>query len=570
MTTSARVAIECSNCSSLRAQLAARDARINDLLAQLRETLKLLDSLQADVQRMREQADRTCPNSPERVAKDELQLAFQSLLATQPDLATARANDAEIAAPDASSALGRLNDRDPEKRTRKPHGRRSAIDLSKLAQKRVVLDPPDVIASNGEGWICIGEEISHRLAYRPASFLDLVIVRRKFVQQSLRTAGDGSTTVEIAELPDSLLPRLMADTSAIAHIAVSKYGDSLPLHRQERISARHGFEIPRSTQCDWLVAGHKDAYRVVDAMFAEARSKARYIATDATGAPVRGNGKCDLWHHFVFVAERDHVVFRYSQEHNSARITEMLAGYRGYVVADAALIYDTLYRDCGMIECGCWSHARRYLWRALESERPRALEGLSLVAKIFEADRLTAKLAPAERTHARAQRAGPILDALDRWIAATEPVADPRGRLEKAIVYIKNQREALGRFLLDGVLPIHNNDAERQLRAAVLGRANWSAFESETGLKLYSTYRSLIASCALHDLNPETYLEQLLRLLPNWPSSRVIQLAPKYWKATIATLDARHQAIIAAPWELDPSALSVGPEVGRPTRFKVA
>jgi transposase len=557
MTTSARVTIEpCIHCESLRAQVATRDAQIAEMRAQLRECLKLIDSQQADLRRMREEADRTRPNTPERVTREELQLAFEQVLAAQPDLAKAQANDAAIASADAKAALGRTNDSERERNSRrgKPHGRRSHIDLSTLPQKRVVIDPPDAIAENGEGWVCVGEEVSNRLAYRPATFINMVLVRRKLVR--VETLSH-ERRIQIAELPDSLRPRSMADTSVVAHIAVSKYGDSLPLHRQERISARHGFEISRSTQGDWLVAHHQDAERVVAAMFADARASARFIATDATSAPVRAPGKCQNWHHFVFVAERDHVIFRHARDHTSETVAKMLRGYRAFVVADAALIYDTLYRDGGMIECGCWSHARRYLWRALESERARALEGLALVAKIFEADRLTANLPLAARTIERAQRAGPILDALDQWIDATKPHADPRGRLEKAIGYIENQREALRCFLRDGALPIHNNEAERQLRAPVLGRANWTAFENETGLKLYSTYRSLIASCALHDINPETYLEQMLRLVPNWPSTRVIQLAPKYWKQTLAGLDAKHRAITTAPWEVDPATLSV-------------
>jgi transposase len=95
------------------------------------------------------------------------------------------------------------------------------------------------------------------------------------------------------------------------------------------------------------------------------------------------------------------------------------------------------------------------------------------------------------------------------------------------------------------------------LRAPVLGRANWAAFENETGLKLYSTYRSLIASCALHGLNPERYLEQVLRLVPHWSTGRVIELAPKYWTQTVAGLDAERRTIITAPWELDPASIAL-------------
>ncbi len=96
--------------------------------------------------------------------------------------------------------------------------------------------------------------------------------------------------VTIAPLPSNLWPRVMGDPSAIANIIIGKYDDILPLNRQETISGRQGFALPRSTQCEWLGAGYAASYRVVDAMFAEAKRTALCIATDSTSVPVRGDG----------------------------------------------------------------------------------------------------------------------------------------------------------------------------------------------------------------------------------------------------------------------------------------
>ena len=43
---------------------------------------------------------------------------------------------------------------------------------------------------------------------------------------------------------------------------------------------------------------------------------------------------------------------------------------------------------------------------------------------------------------------------------------------------------------------------------------------------------SLLASCGLHQVEPWTYLRDLFCLLPSWPRSRVLELAPAYWKRT--------------------------------------
>jgi hypothetical protein len=116
-----------------------------------------------------------------------------------------------------------------------------------------------------------------------------------------------------------------------------------------------------------------------------------------------------------------------------------------------------------------------------------------------------------ERTGARAARARPVLAIFDQWIARHREQVDPRGPLDKAI--------------------------------------DWQWFANETGLRWYTTFRSLIASAALHGLNAQEYLEQLLLLAPHWPVTRMIDLAPKYWAQTVAGLDARQRAILTRPWE---------------------
>jgi hypothetical protein len=349
----------------------------------------------------------------------------------------------------------------------------------------------------------------------------------------------------------------MADPSAIANVIVSKYDDILPLKRQERISERQGFVLPRSTQCGWLTLAYQLCVRVTSAMFLDAIGHAHCIATDATGAPVRAPGKCDKWHMFVLIADHSHVLFRYTEEHSSAAVSQMLAGFKGYVLADASKVFDILYRDHEMTEVGCWYHQRRYFWRGLECDRDRALEGMAIISKLFEVERECKDMPLLEKTSTRAARAGPILELFDEWVEHHRGQVDPRGPLDAAITYYDNQRDALRRFLEDGSLSLHNSGSEQQLRNLALGRHAWLYFANETGLKWYATFRSLLASCRMHGLNSQLYLEQLLRLAPHWPVTRMLELAPKYWDRTLAGLDDRQRLIITRPWELSSPSLAL-------------
>lgn len=556
----------CGGCETLRAELEVERARTAELLAEnarlhseLAEALRLAELQQADLERYRKAYEDVRPNHPERVPAEQLLLGFSEVL--EMFKGGAPVNDIAEAAAGANLAAQKKR----KKKKRHAHGRRNALDLRDLETKEVEIIPDEVIAAGGKGFKRIGEETSSRVAFRAASYVHLLIRRVKFVrveqdadaaalpERATITCADSleSSPVIIAPLPESVWPNVMADPSAIAHVIISKYDDSLPLHRQERISARDGFALPRSTQCGWLGRAYEATYRIVDAMFEDAKARAFCIATDATGAPVRASGKCEQWDVFVFLADRDHVIFRYVEGHaTSDKFKALLAGFRGHLLADAAPIYDALYESGHVIEHCCWFHCRRYFYRALETDKTLALGPLSLIAKLFEIDGECAEISDHDvRTTTRAQRSKPLLELLDQWMDRHRDQVDPRGPLATAIGYYDNQHDALHRFVDDARIALHNNSSEQQLRNLALGRHNWTFFANETGLRWYTTFRSLIASCRLHGLNAETYLEEVLRLAPHWPAHRVLELAPKYWTATREGLDDKQRAILARPWE---------------------
>jgi hypothetical protein len=66
-----------------------------------------------------------------------------------------------------------------------------------------------------------------------------------------------------------------------------------------------------------------------------------------------------------------------------------------------------------------------------------------------------------------------ILEEIDRVRAELSRTALPKSGLGEALRYLNNQREVLGRFLLDGRLKPDNNGAENQLRVVAVKRKNW-------------------------------------------------------------------------------------------------
>ena len=82
-------------------------------------------------------------------------------------------------------------------------------------------------------------------------------------------------------------------------------------------------------------------------------------------------------------------------------------------------------------------------------------------------------------------------------------------------------------------MPIHNNLSELNLRRQAVGRKAWLFVGSEDGARVNTTFVSLLASCAMHRIEPWAYLRDLFCLLPGWPITRVLELAPVHWTATI-------------------------------------
>lgn len=133
-----------------------------------------------------------------------------------------------------------------------------------LPVEEVVIEPEPIKACP-EAWRRIGEEVSEELDYEPGRFLRRRIVRPKYVR-----AADRESAPVVAPLPEKLLERGMLAPGLLAHIAVSKYADHLPLYRQEQIySQRYGVGISRQTMANGMALVADWLRPVVDAMLAE-------------------------------------------------------------------------------------------------------------------------------------------------------------------------------------------------------------------------------------------------------------------------------------------------------------
>jgi hypothetical protein len=319
---------------------------------------------------------------------------------------------------------------------------------------------------------------------------------------------------------------------------VRRWQDHQPLNRLEGIYGREGLPIPKSTICTWHEELAELVQPLIEAMRADALAQP-YLCVDATGVLVLAKERCRTAHFWVTVAPEKHVLFQYSRRHDSDAVDALLPGYSGYLVADAHAVYDHLYRNGSVIEVGCWAHARRYFFKALESDPERAKTALAWIAALFALERSMVGTPAKKRREIRQARAAPIADAFFAWCHQEADRVLDESPMAQAIGYARNQQVALRRFLDDGRLPLHNNVSELNLRREVVGRKNWLFVGSDDGAEVNAAFVSLLASCSLHKIEPLGYIRDLLCLLPRWPRHRVLELAPVNWRETLKQREAQ-------------------------------
>jgi transposase len=410
-----------------------------------------------------------------------------------------------------------------------------------LPRVDVVVLPHEVEREGLDAFEQIGQEVIETLERRPSSVVVVRTFKPKFVRKN--RDRNGETEVFVAKAHPLPIPRGLAGPGMLADSIVKRWEDHLPLHRLERIYGRDGVQLARSTLCGWHIALAELTEPVVAAMRQDA-FEAPYLCTDATGVLVQAKEKCRTGHFWVLVVPERHVLFEFTKRHNSEAVDEVLAGYEGYLVADAHAVYDHLYADGSVTEVNCWAHARRYFFKAMSSDSERAREALVMINALFRIERHIAEASRKKREKIRKARSKPIVERFFSWCEAQRDCVLDDTPLSKGINYALNQQRGLSRFLSDGRLPLHNNMSELQLRRQAIGRKNWLFVGSEDGAFANATFVSLLASCRLHDVEPWSYLRDLFCLLPTWPKHRMLELSPMRWAKTVQLEDVK--TILAA------------------------
>lgn len=404
---------------------------------------------------------------------------------------------------------------------RKGHGRKSKPVNLPRRREEIDLTAAEKICGCGTTKIRMGQTTSERLDYQPASLFVRELVRPTYVCRCCEQAGHPPQFAK-ALLPPEPLPKSGIGSGLFAHVIVSKCVDHLPLNRQESILARQGWMVRRSTLCDYLRKCGELLTPLYDVMRLRVLQSFAIHADETPLVLLRPKRTAYAW---VYLGDdaNPFTLFDLTAGRKTEHPVAFLAGYKGFIHADAYAGYNTVHGTVRHL--GCWMHARRKFVEA-EASDPRAVEALAYIRTLYavekeikiERAKLGDAFTDADVVRLRQTRAGPILMRFAEWLEEHHRTTPPKTLLGQALEYARNQWNTLTRYITDARFTIDNGAAERAIRPLAVGRNNWLHIGGDSGLKTASVLLSLCASALRNGLEPWQYFTSTLDALAQKPA----------------------------------------------------
>jgi hypothetical protein len=317
------------------------------------------------------------------------------------------------------------------------------------------------------------------------------------------------------------------DMTAVAMIALMKYGTGMPFNRMERLEEQLGMPLAAATQWELMEAAAKPIEPVLEEFIRQA-AQGGVIHNDDTSMRVlklvRSNddGRSGVFTSGIVSISGGRKIALYftGWKHAGENLADVLR--RRAAELDAPIqMCDALSRNTPKLAgvqvllANCLAHGRRQVVDVAANfpeECRYVLESLGAVYS-FDAEAKERGLTPEERLTFHQSNSAPVMDDLHQWLKNqfAEHKTEPNSGLGKAISYLLRHWPELTLFLRQAGAPLDNNIAERMLKKAILHRKNALFYKTMNGARVGDLFMSLIHTCELNQVNPFDYLTALLR-----------------------------------------------------------
>ncbi len=385
----------------------------------------------------------------------------------------------------------------------------------------------------------IGVNVRRELELIPAKVIVVEHASHTYACKQCTETGERTPIVK-AKAPAPLISGSLASASLVAHIAVQKYMNAMPLYRMEKGFAYDGMTVSRQNMANWVI---KCAQNYLGAIYIQLKAfllQEPVLHADETVFQVLHEpGRAAQTKSYEWIyrtsgwAAHRVVIYEYKETRAQEHPFEFLKEFEGFLHTDGYQVYHNLPPE--IIVVGCWAHVRRKwenLLKTISKESRKnssAVKAMEYINTLFRFEREFAGLSPEERYQRRLEKSKPVADAFFAWAEGLHAL--PKGPLGQPVAYMLSQRVYLYNVFLDGRLEISNNRAERSVRPFVLGRKNWLFANTPEGAYASSVMYSIIETAKENGLHPRKYIEFLLKVLPGSTTGDLEKLLP--WSAEL-------------------------------------
>jgi transposase len=376
----------------------------------------------------------------------------------------------------------------------------------------------------------IGQDESEELRFIPAKVIVKKHIKLKYgpcTCDDFQNDEDIQTIVR-AKAPPRIMPGSIASSGILSYILVSKFGDSLPFNRMERIFKRVGLDISRTNMANWSIKAAKACEPLIELM-RELSREGPLINMDETTVQVlkepgrKPENKSYMWITVGSNNEHKTVLFNYSQTRKEEVALSLLNGFSGILQTDGYAGYNKAAKEYKLYHVGCLAHARRKFYEAAKATKSggKANKALKLIQKIYRIEKeLREKdLDQLAFSVSRRKQSIPIWQEFHRWLKEMSASVPPKTKLGEAVTYTLNEYHKLVRYMKDAATTPDNNIAENAIRPFVIGRKNWLFCDSPKGAHASAVIYSLCETAMANKIEPQEYLFQLFEKLPRIDST---------------------------------------------------
>jgi len=313
---------------------------------------------------------------------------------------------------------------------------------------------------------------------------------------------EGKDLILTAAGPLALLPGMNYTTEFVASVVADKYISHMPLERQTREMESLGLSgIKNSTLSRMCALAAASLEPLQIKILSELTQSDLALHIDETSWKIQNKNEKDgyLW----VISNRYGSYYFFKPTRSAKVIIEKLAGYTGPVVTDGLESYRGVLDEAKIPHAFCWAHGRRE-FLSLENHDPSVKSILDEIDELFKIERGAKSFE--ELKVFREKKSTEVIERIKSLLIQEYPKSREGSQKRKAILYIQKRWDGFTKFLTDTRIPLSNNEAERTIRHAVVGRKNYYGSGNHVGAETAATLFTIIESCKKNDIDPRSFL----------------------------------------------------------------